>query len=372
MNTTPQAYTKSRPPPNQQPGIVRWVHQNFFSSKLNIFLTLAAAYLLWLIVPGFLNWAIIDAHWALGDRSICDANKDGACWTFIRVRILQILFGLHFAANPEDIWRPALMLGSVAVLVSWLLIPRLPVKRWVALFTVLIFPVLAYGLIEGSMFGLPIAQSSQWGGFMLTFMLASVGIVAALPIGILLALGRRSEMPLIRTSCVVFIEFWRGTPLITILFMASVMLPLFFPSEVDFDKVLRAMIGITLFQSAYTAEAVRGGLQAIPKGQTEAAASLGLDYWKSMIFIILPQALKASIPGIVNTFIELFKDTSLVSIIGLLDLLNIASGASRSVEWQGYDLEAYTFAALIFWVFCFALSRYSQHLEKKLDTGHKN
>ena len=372
MNTTPATHSQGRPPPNQKPGIVRWVHQNFFSTKLNIFLTICAVYLLWLIVPGFLSWAVIDANWALGDRSICDANRDGACWTFIRVRILQILFGLHFSANPEDIWRPVLMLGSVAVLVSWLLIPRLPVKKWVAFFTVLVFPVLAYGLVEGSMFGLPVAQSSQWGGFMLTFMLASVGIVAALPIGILLALGRRSEMPFIRTVCIVFIEFWRGTPLITILFMASVMLPLFFPSEVDFDKVLRAMIGITLFQSAYTAEAIRGGLQAIPKGQAEAAASLGLGYWKSMIFIILPQALKVSIPGIVNTFIELFKDTSLVSIIGLLDLLNIANAVSRSIEWKGYDLEAYTFAALIFWMFCFALSRYSQHLEKKLDTGHKN
>ena len=182
------------------------------------------------------------------------------------------------------------------------------------------------------------ATGEEWGGFLLTLTLASVGIVLALPIGILLALGRRSQLPVIRAVSVVFIEFWRGTPLITILFMASVMLPLFFPSDIDFNKVVRAMVGITLFQSAYTAEAVRGGLQAIPRGQYEAADALGLGYWKTMIFIILPQSLRISIPGIVNTFIALFKDTSLVSIIGLLDLLNMAQTASRSPEWKGLRL----------------------------------
>ena len=372
MDAVTDTRTKGRMPPNTKPGVILWVQQNLFSSLTNTLLTLGAGYLLYIIVPGFIQWAIIDASWALGDRTLCDSNPDGACWTFIRVRFTQIIFGLYFAANPDDLWRPILMFAAAAALITWLLLPKTPSKKWVALFTVFVFPVLSYGIVEGSMFGLPVAQTSQWGGFMLTFMLASVGIVAALPLGILLALGRRSTMPFIRTVCVIFIEFWRGTPLITILFMASVMLPLFFPSEVDFDKVLRAMIGITMFQSAYTAEAIRGGLQAVPKGQIEAASSLGLGYWKSMFFIVLPQALKISIPGIVNTFIELFKDTSLVAIIGLLDLLNMANGVSRSIEWKGYDLEAYIVAAFIFWMCCFAMSRYSLHLEKKLDTGHRN
>ena len=179
-------------------------------------------------------------------------------------------------------------------------------------------------------------------------------------------------MPVVRSFSIIYIEFWRGTPLITILFMASVMLPLFFPSGVEFDKVVRAMIGITLFQSAYTAEAVRGGLQAIDKGQTEASMALGMGYWQQTIFIILPQALRISIPSIVNTFIALFKDTSLVSIIGLLDLLKIAQNSSRSLDWNGYDIEAYMFAGLVFWIFCFGMSIYSQKLERKLDTDRND
>jgi general L-amino acid transport system permease protein len=198
-----------------------------------------------------------------------------------------------------------------------------------------------------------------------------VGIVASLPVGIVLALGRRSQMPIVKSVCVIYIEFWRGVPLITVLFMSSVMLPLFFPEGTDFDKLLRAMIGIIMFQSAYMAEVVRGGLQAIPKGQYEAAAALGLSYWKSMSLIILPQALKLVIPGIVNTFIALFKDTTLVLIIGLFDLLAIIQQANSDSSWLGFDTEGYVFAASIFWVFCFSMSRYSIALEAKLHTGHK-
>jgi general L-amino acid transport system permease protein len=207
---------------------------------------------------------------------------------------------------------------------------------------------------------------------MLTLVLSIVGIVAALPIGILLALGRRSSMPIIRAVSTVYIELWRGAPLITILFMSSVMLPLFLPEGMDFDKLARAMIGISLFQSAYVAEAVRGGLQAIPKGQYEAAASMGLSYWQSMRLVVLPQALKLAIPGMVNTFIELFKDTSLVLIIGLFDLLAIIQQANADSNWLGFDTEGYIFAALVYWIFCFGMSRYSLALERKLDTGHKN
>jgi len=201
--------------------------------------------------------------------------------------------------------------------------------------------------------------------------MAAVGISAALPLGIILALGRQSEMPVVKSVSIIFIEFWRGVPLITVLFMSSVMLPLFFQEGTDFDKLLRAMIGIILFQSAYIAEVVRGGLQAIPKGQYEAAMALGLSYWRSMALIILPQALKMVIPGIVNTFIALFKDTTLVLIIGLFDLLSIIQQANSDSHWLGFDTEGYVFAAFVFWLFCFAMSRYSIALEHKLHTGHK-
>ena len=208
-------------------------------------------------------------------------------------------------------------------------------------------------------------------GLTLTLILAVVGITAALPIGTLLALGRRSRMPIVRSLSVVFIEFWRGVPLITVLFMSSVMLPLFVPQELTLDKLIRAMIGIIFFQSAYMAEVVRGGLQAIPKGQYEAAEALGLNYWKMMVLVVLPQALKLMIPGIVNTFIALFKDTSLVLIIGLFDLLAIVQAGLADPNWLGYSTEGYVFAGLVFWIFCYGMSKYSQYLERKLHTGHK-
>lgn len=362
----------NRPPPVSQSGVVKWAREHLFGSVTNTILTLISLYLLYLVIPPILNWAILDANLSGTDRSVCDANaRGGACWTFIKVRFVQIIFGLYYGVHQDQLWRPVLAFAMLGGLVTWLVLKFTPYKGYVAAFTLLIYPIIAFALIHGAWLGLPVAETSQWGGLMLTIILAGVGIVAALPIGIALALGRRSELPIVRSLSVTYIELWRGTPLITVLFMASVMLPLFFPSEVEFDKVLRALIGITMFQSAYTAEAIRGGLQAIPKGQFEAADALGLSYWKKMILIVLPQALKISIPGIVNTFIELFKDTSLVSIIGLLDLLNMSNTAARSIEWKGYDIEAYIFAALLFWIFCYGMSRYSQNLEASLDRGHK-
>jgi len=357
------------PPPITSIGAIGWARQHLFSSPVNTALTVLSIYLLYITIPGLLSWAIWDANWTGSSREVCDLNPDGACWTFVNVRLNQILFGLYYGQHADQIWRPIAAFALLIVLLIPLAMPSFRFKAWLGASVVLVFPFVAFALIHGEWLGLPVAESSEWGGLMLTFILASTGIVAALPLGILLALGRRSQMPLVRAFSVMYIEFWRGTPLITILFMASVMLPLFFPAGVEFDKVARALIGITLFQSAYTAEAIRGGLQAIPKGQYEAADALGLGYWQKTIFIILPQALRISIPGIVNTFIELFKDTSLVSIIGLLDLLNMAQTASRSIEWKGYDLEAYFFAALLFWIFCYGISRYSQGLEKRLNTS---
>jgi general L-amino acid transport system permease protein len=361
-----------RPPPLLASGPLLWAREHLFGSVTNTIITFLCLLALYQLIPPVLHWALLDANFAGTNKAVCQANPDGACWTFIKVRFNQIMFGLYFGSHPDEVWRPVLSFAILGALLFWLLWPATPHKPKVGLFTLFGFPVLAYAIIQGEWLGLDVAPTNEWGGFLLTFALASVGIVASLPLGILLALGRRSDLPVIRALSTVYIEFWRGTPLITILFMASVMLPLFFPSEVDFNKVLRAMIGITLFESAYAAEAVRGGLQAIPRGQYEAADSLGLGYWKKMVLIVLPQALKISIPGIVNTFISLFKDTSLVAIIGLLDLMNMAQTASRSIEWKGYDFEAYVFAALIFWICTYSMSRYSQRVERRLDTSHRN
>ncbi|MCO5133702.1 MAG: amino acid ABC transporter permease, partial [Phyllobacteriaceae bacterium] len=222
-------------------------------------------------------------------------------------------------------------------------------------------------------FGLSAVDTRRWGGLLLTLVIAGVGMTAALPLGVLLALGRRSQMPAIQTLCVTFIEFWRGVPLITVLFMSSVMLPLFLPEGMNFDKLLRALIGVTLFQSAYMAEVVRGGLQAIPKGQYEGAMALGLGYWQMMQKIILPQALKIVIPGIVNTFIALFKDTTLVSIIGLLDFLGMINLSHSDSSWATpvQAITSYIFCAFVFFLFCYSMARYSNYMERRLDTSHR-
>ncbi|PPC76081.1 amino acid ABC transporter permease [Pokkaliibacter plantistimulans] len=356
----------SLPAPVKTTGIVGWLRSNLFSSPLNSVMSLILGYIvLSLLIPA-INWAFIKADWFGTSRDACTSG--GACWVFITSRFSQFIYGFY----PEtEYWRADTTFVVLAACLAWLMIDHLPWKKWVSIFAVFIFPFVAYVLLHGGHFGLMEVETHRWGGFMLTLIIAVVGIAAALPLGILLALGRRSQMPVIKSFCVVFIEVWRGVPLITVLFMASVMLPLFVPQDITFDKLLRALIGITLFQSAYMAEVVRGGLQAIPKGQYEAADALGLSYWRSMSMIILPQALKMMIPGIVNTFIALFKDTSLVLIIGLFDLLAIVQAALTDPKWLGFSTEGYVFVALMFWVFCFGMSRYSQHLERKLHTGHK-
>ena len=367
------------PPPRLTVGVLGWARANLFSSVSNTTLTLVALWFLWQITPALVDWLLLNATFGGGDRSVCETRSQygdtvdlpGACWTFINVRLLQIMFGLFYSANPDQVWRPVLMFALVATQIGMLFWPAFRWKLHLGAFIVFVFPFIGFALIHGEWLGLPVAEASSWGGLMLTLVLASIGIIAALPLGILLALGRASDLPFVRAVCVVFIESIRGVPLITLLFMASNMLPLFFPAEVEFDKVARALIAITLFQSAYTAEAIRGGLQAIPRGQYEAADAMGLGYWRKTGFIILPQALKISIPGTVNTFIELFKDTSLVGIIGLFDLLGISQAASRSSEWKGYDFEGYVFAALLYFMFCYGMSLYSQSLEHKLETEHK-
>ncbi|UYF99735.1 MULTISPECIES: amino acid ABC transporter permease [unclassified Halomonas] len=355
-----------RPAPKSTIGPAAWLRGNLFNGPLNTLFTLVGLYVLYLLVVPTVQWAFIDANWVGTTREDC--TREGACWVFVKARFTQFIYGLY---PRSELWRANIVFVGFFALIAWLAIPRLPLKRWVAVFALVVFPVIAYVLLHGGHFDLPRVPTHRWGGLMLTLLLASVGMIGALPIGIVLALGRRSSMPIVKSFSVVFIEFWRGVPLITVLFMASVMLPLFLPSDLSVDRLIRALIGITLFQSAYMAEVIRGGLQAIPRGQDEAAAALGMTYWKRMGLIVMPQALKMMIPGIVNTFISLFKDTTLVMIIGLFDLLGIVQAALSDSRWLGFSLEGYVFAAFVFWIFCFSMSRYSQYLERRLNTGHK-
>ncbi|MBW7861361.1 MAG: amino acid ABC transporter permease [Rhodocyclaceae bacterium] len=353
-------------PPVMSVGVLGWLRANLFSNWFNTLLTLLAIYLIWIVVPPILRWVILDADWSGSTRADCTSG--GACWVFIKVRFAQFMYGFYPA---ELRWRVDLTVLLAIVGAAPLFIRAMPGKLRYGLLFLLAYPLLAYWLLHGGFFGLAEVQTSQWGGLMLTLVIAVVGIGGAMPLGVLLALGRRSDMPAIRVICVTFIEFWRGVPLITVLFMSSVMLPLFLPEHVTIDKLLRALLAVMLFEAAYIAEVVRGGLQAIPKGQYEAAAAMGLGYWRSMGLVILPQALKLVIPGIVNTFIALFKDTSLVIIIGLFDLFNSIHQATVDPAWLGFATEGYVFAAAVFWIFCFGMSRYSMRLERRLHTGHK-
>jgi His/Glu/Gln/Arg/opine family amino acid ABC transporter permease subunit len=574
MNEQTRHYEPGKHPDQAPPvttvGVLGWLRQNLFSSWSNVVLTILALYIIYKLVPGFIDWAFIKADWVGHTRQDC--HREGACWVFIHVWFKQLMYGRYPDAQ---LWRIDTSYVLLVTGITLLLIPRFRYKQWVALFLLVVYPLVSlylftgltratieawpYRLMElsamalgivallpllgilrerstivsivllvlvplwglsapatwtaGLLYGAPVwasvvgvalatlppialvaalmlspwrkriaenfwqlcigvvvlaylgyllplwawqdiagssppaamaltaamlalaalcpwgyydeaglpgylarlllpvylivawlvfagppdllnfgsldwtanteswfagikqtalpeVETPLWGGLFLTLVIAITGIVASLPIGIVLALGRRSHMPIVRAVCVGFIEFWRGVPLITVLFMSSVMFPLFMPEGVNFDKLVRALVGVAIFSAAYMAEVVRGGLQAIPKGQFEGAQALGLSYPKMMVLIILPQALKLVIPGIVNTFIGLFKDTTLVLIIGLFDFLGMAQLAATNPDWLGFAVEGYVFVGFGFWIFCFSMSRYSQHLEKKLHTGH--
>lgn len=363
MNT--HTFKPDLPPPSNVVGPVAWLRHNLFASPLHVVLTLLLLYLLWLILPPLLNWAVIHATWSGTTRTDC--TGEGACWVFIQQRFGQFMYGFY----PSELrWRVDVTVWLAIIGAAPLFLKKMPRKALYGIGFLVVYPLLAFWLLHGGL-GLQEVPTSRWGGLMLTLVIGYVGIAGALPLGILLALGRRSQLPAIKVICVTFIEFWRGVPLITVLFMSSVMLPLFLPEGMNLDKLLRALVMVIFFEAAYVAEVVRGGLQAIPKGQYEAAAALGLGYWRSTALVILPQALKLVIPGIVNTFIALFKDTSLVIIIGLFDLLNSIKQATTDPKWLGMSTEGYVFAALVYWIFCFSMSRYSMRLERKLHTGHK-
>ena len=353
------------PPPRGTVGVVGWLRQNLFSSVANTLLTVLAVYLIALAVPPLLDWVIFSSQVAGDSRTDCEHGA-GACWAIVNKRFNLFMYGFY---PPQDYWR--VNLAGILFLLALVpvLFEKVPYRKSGMLLSALT-PIPIFFLLAGGL-GLEAIETSKWGGLMLTVVIGVTGIAASLPVGIVLALGRRSRMPIVRALCVAFIEFVRGVPLITVLFMSSVMFPLFLPDGVNFNILLRALIGVALFSSAYMAEVVRGGLQAIPKGQFEAAMALGLGYWKMMRLIVLPQALRIVIPGIVNTFIGLFKDTTLVIIIGLYDLLGIAQSSITDAKWIGLSHEVYVFAAFVFFVFCFSMSRYSLWLEKQLHTGHK-
>jgi general L-amino acid transport system permease protein len=344
----------------------QWVKANLFSSPFNTLLTLvSAAFLVWAVPPA-VNWLFINAVWGHQPVEACEAVRGkGACWAVVSEKFRFMMFGTY---PYEEQWRPAI---AVVVLVSLLVISSFK-RFWNrSLIGVWVVGIAAtFWLMSGGL-GLSTVRTGQWGGLPVTLILAIFGIAFAFPLGILLALGRRSKLPIIRSLSVIYIEVIRGVPLITMLFMASVMLALFLPVGWQIDQLLRAQVAIILFVAAYLAEAVRGGMQAVPKGQYEAAEALGLPYWKSVRLVILPQALKISIPPIVNSFISLFKDTSLVVIIAIYDF---AYAVKKSVEadfaWKKYFIEALLFSILVYWIFCFAMSKYSQRLERDLARGH--
>ena len=359
------------PPPVTEVGVIGWIRHNLFSSTTNIVITVLTLYLLYVIVPPMLNWLFLDAVFSAESRDDCRAIAEaagdelGACWAFIGKRFEIFVYGFYPA---EERWRVNISFVLMIAALIPVLFDNVP-NRKQGLWFSLAAPVIICWLLIGGL-GLTPVPTDKFGGFMLTLTIGVTGIVGSLPIGIALALGRQSHMPALRMVCVAFIEFIRGVPLITLLFVASTMLNYFLPPGTTFDLLLRVLIMVTLFSSAYIAEVIRGGLQAIPKGQIEAADSMGLKYWQSMRLIILPQALKISIPGIVNTFIGLYKDTTLVIIIGLFDPLGMGRASLADTKWQGLSTEIYVFVAIFFFVSCFSMARYSLYLEKKLHTGH--
>jgi general L-amino acid transport system permease protein len=356
---------RSSRPPHTAVGPLGWLRANLFSSWGNTVLTLAALWLVYQAVAVVIDWAVLSATWEGEDGGACSAERAGACWPYASAWLGQFLYGRYPDAER---WRVNLTYGlAIAGLVP-LMVPQVPGKLWSTIYLLAVFPVLAVILLSGGVLGLSHVPTDLWGGLLVTLVISSTGIAAAFPIGIVLALGRRSPMPIVRWLSVGFIEFVRGVPLITLLFMASVMLPLFLPERWTIDKLVRALIIVALFSAAYLAEVIRGGLQAIPRGQFEAADAIGLSYAQKMGLIVLPQALKIVIPGIVNTFIGLFKDTSLVLIIGIFDLLGMVQASLSAPRWlsPSTPMTGYVVAGAIFWVFCFGISRYSQFLERRL------
>jgi general L-amino acid transport system permease protein len=368
MSTNPTgiAAPASEAPPSGSRGPVAWARANLFSTPANTAVTLLLLAILAYVLPPTMNWLVFDAVWGRQPVAACDAVRgQGACWAVVWEKFRFMMFGVY----PFDQqWRGGLV---IAILCALLVVSALKAFWRPSLVAIWIAGIVATFWLMGGGFGLQPVRTEQWGGLPVTLILAIFGIGFAFPLGVVLALGRRSSLPIIRSVAVTYIEVVRGVPLITVLFMASVMFALLLPEGMRIDQLLRAQVAIILFVAAYLAEAVRGGLQAVPKGQYEAAEALGLPYWKMMTFVILPQALKISIPPIVNSFISLFKDTSLVVIIAIYDFAYaVKKSVETDISWKKYFIEAFLFSILIYWIFCYAMSKYSQWLEKDLARGH--
>jgi general L-amino acid transport system permease protein len=342
--------------------IKHWLKNNLFSNWYYSLISLFIFYLLLITLPPFLDWALIKATFIGNSKTDCQPG--GACWVFIKVWFEKLIYGFY----PEkEIWRVNLAFLILISTVTLAFFVKSKFKIYILFFLIFIFPLIGFTLINGG-FGLERVETRVWGGLTLTFILTFFGIIVAFPLGVLLALGRRSELPIFRFFSILFIEFWRGIPLLTVIFAAAIMFPIFLPANSNVDKLLRVAIGISIFEATYVAEVVRGGLQSLPKGQYEAAKSLGMGYWKMNFLIILPQAIKTVIPGITNTFIALFKDTPLIILVGLLEILGMINLAKSNSYWLGLATEGYVFVAIIFFVFSFSLSKYTQGLEKKYNT----
>jgi len=358
------------PPPAGHASVPGWIRERLFNSIGNAILTVLGiaglAAILWPTV-GFL---LIDAVWRGSERSDCLAetvgHQVGACWPFIAAKFDQLMYGFYPA---DQRWRANLVYGLGALLLAPLLVPRVGYKTLNAVLFFGAFPLVAGVLLLGGLFGLPEVETRLWGGLLVTLVISYAGIVGSLPLGILLALGRRSDLPVVRSASVVFIEFWRGVPLITVLFFATYMLPLFLPGNWKIDGLVRVLIGVILFSAAYLAEVVRAGLQAIPRGQFEGAMALGLGYWRMMGLVILPQALRLVIPGLVNSFIALFKDTTLVLIVSIFDLLGQLRASFSDPNWATPVtlFTGFAFAGMIYFVVSFAMSRYAMFTERRLN-----
>ena len=343
------------------------LNKNINTSNFNAALTLLIIFVIFKAIPPSLSWMILDANISGDTKEACTGT--GACWTYIKVWFRRFMYGMY---PNEQHWRINTAFLLVIGLGTFGLFATEKMKKFLALYYVVIYPIIAfliiYYLISGGYFGLEWIETGAWGGLSLTFIVSFFCLIFCFPLGMILALGRRSSLPAVRYISIGYIEFWRGVPLITVLFMSSVMFPMFLPEDFFMDKLVRVIIAITLFEGAYCAEVIRGGLQSLPRGQYDAAKSLGMGYWKMHIFVILPQALKLVIPGICNTFLALVKDTPLIFVVGLAELAGMLALAKTNPKWLGFAMEGYIFAAIIFWIICYAMSKYSYNLEEKYKT----
>ena len=335
------------------------LNSNWFNSLLSILIIFA----LILSIPPILDWLFFDANFSGETKEDC--TGDGACWIFIKIWLPRFIYGMY---PLTEIWRINTTFILLIGLVILLFVSPQKYKKYLVIFLLFVFPFIMINLLSGGNFGLKWVETNSWGGLSLTFIISIFALIFCFPVGIFLALGRRSSTPVTRYSSIGFIEFWRGVPLITVLFMASVMFPMFLPDGTYMDKLIRVIIAITLFEAAYMAEVIRGGLQALPRGQYDAGKSLGMGYWRLHLLVIMPQALKLVIPGIANTFLALVKDTPLIFVVGLLEIVGMLNLAKTNPKWLGFAMEGYVFASVLFFIICYAMSKYSYNLEQKYKT----